>query len=283
MLKKTTPHIISTALLFLLFSLVQQPALAYAQPVLVDAVPAPGAVLDTPPAEVRLTFDRIISNTPVQPQITVTDERGERVHESQAAQRLDNLFAVTLALPPLPSGVYTVSYQVQSAGSDVLVSGSYQFSIVLPPPDLVLLSPIDGQWFESGDVPVEMQVTAFDFNFYNNRIHLYVDGEQIAELRELTTTVAGLEPGVHQIKVVLAQLDAELPQTARTATIAVAAPGSGDEQVSAPPLAGWIPTGLASAGIMALALLMVWVGVMLGRQKGVNRQPQAPEGQRDAS
>ncbi len=282
MLKKTAAYIISTVLLSLLFSLVLQPVPAYAQPVLVGAAPAPGAVLDAPPAEIRLTFDRIISNTPIQPRIIVTDERGERVHESQAAQRLDNLFAVTLALPPLPSGVYTVSYQVQSAGSDVLVSGSYQFSIVLPPPDLVLLSPIDGQWFESGDVPVEMQVTAFDFNFYNNRIHLYVDGEQIAELRELTTTVAGLEPGVHQIKVVLAQLDAELPQTARSATIAIAAPDSGDEQVTAPPLAGWMPTGTASIGVTTLALLMGGIGVMLGRQKGADRQ-QLPEGQHDAS
>lgn len=239
----------------------------YAQPVLVDASPAPEAVLPAPPEQIILTFSHPLRDqgTTVQ----VLDEEGERVDNEDAHVRPENRHTLVVTLPPLFEGVYTVTYTAAGAGDSTLAVGSYQFTVDLPSPRLALLTPVNGQAFESGSIPLQMQVEFFDFGLYNNRIRVYVDGELDAELRSLEYEIEGLEPGVHEITTVLAQFeDQELPETAITVYIAVARPEpeltEGQAAAVASPDAG-LQLSLPQVILLAaVTLLLLAVGVRLG-------------------
>lgn len=99
------------------------PASAHAYILL--ATPAAGANVDAPPATVRIQFDEPIA-LPDGPAITVTDARGKRVDEHDAAVDPDDATAVVVHLSALAHGSYDVHWRVISADTHV-VHGTYAF------------------------------------------------------------------------------------------------------------------------------------------------------------
>lgn len=242
-----------------------------AQPALVEATPAPNSVLGASPEVVMLTFDRALNDTGTW--ATVSSLEGERFNQSDGAVDASNRFTLTVPVAPLPEGRYRVSYQVTAFGGSTFVTGRYEFSVDLPAPRLELLEPVSGQGFESPRIPLDMQAHFFDFAQYNNRVHVYLDGEKVADVRAESATLEDVEPGVHELTVVLARFEGEeLAETAQTVTIAVAQPGAGprtgrDTSTASAASAGtiirlelvnWIV-------VAALAGLLLAAGVWLGR------------------
>jgi len=260
-MRKSLPVLIAS--IFLAASFLVGISPAYAQVELVESSPAPEAVLLAPPDRITLTFSQPLSDQGSS--IVVTDEAGDPVDKGDAHVQPDDRHTLLVSLPALIEGTYTVTYTAAGLGYSIVTMGSYQFTVDLPPSRLMLETPVDGQSFESGTVPLEMQVTFFDFGLYGNRIRVYVDGELQAELRALTYDL-DLAPGVHEITVVLAQFeDQELADTATTVHIAIAQPrtdqgsGGADGNWQSPQIR---PVMAGAAIIVALALLAL--GVRLG-------------------
>ena len=258
-----------------------------AQPRLVDASPAPDSVLGASPEVVTLTFDRALSDSGTW--VTVRSLEGEYFNETDGAVNPDNRFTLSVPIAPLPEGRYRVSYQVTSLGGSTFITGRYEFSIDLPEPRLELLEPVSGQGFESPRIPLEMRVHYFDFGQYNNRVHVYLDGEKVAEVQGESYVLEGVEPGVHELTTVLARFEEEeLPDTAQTVTIAVGQPGSdrpAAEQASAP-TGSEFGLGLENWPLVAaLPLVLLGVGIWLGRstQATPGPAPLAGEGEPPAS
>jgi methionine-rich copper-binding protein CopC len=239
----------------------------YAQVALVESSPAPEAVLPAPPETITLTFDHPLSDQGSS--IRVTDEAGEQVDDGDAQVSADDRHILSVSLPLVVEGTYTVTYTAAGLGYSTVTMGSYPFTVDLPPSRLMLEVPVDGQAFESGPVPLEMSVEFFDFGLYGNRIRVYVDGELHTELRTLTYQLDQLTPGVHEITVVLAQFeDQELPDTAITVHVAIAQPGSSegsqgaDDELTPPEIS---PVMAGAAIVLALVLLAlgVWLASAL--------------------
>ena len=214
---------------------------------------------------------------------------GEYFNETDGAVNPDNRFTLSVPIAPLPEGRYRVSYQVTSLGGSTFITGRYEFSIDLPEPRLELLEPVSGQGFESPRIPLEMRVHYFDFGQYNNRVHVYLDGEKVAEVQGESYVLEGVEPGVHELTTVLARFEEEeLPDTAQTVTIAVGQPGSdrpAAEQASAP-TGSEFGLGLENWPLVAaLSLVLLGVGIWLGRstQATPGPAPLAGEGEPPAS
>lgn len=96
---------------------------AHAQ--LLEANPAPGSTLDTPPAEIRLTFNEPIGS----------DSRLSLFDNAFYAQPGVNSFIdpqnanqLVATLPPLAAGIYNVNWTAVSADGH-LISGSFRFQI----------------------------------------------------------------------------------------------------------------------------------------------------------
>jgi len=101
------------------------PQTAFAHVSLKGAEPAAGSVLEEAPETVRLTFSARLENGLYD--IKVYDETGREVTTEKAALS-DDRKVVSVALPVLPPGAYTVSYQVMSADGHT-VSDTYEFRI----------------------------------------------------------------------------------------------------------------------------------------------------------
>ncbi len=258
---------IGTGLVLLVLCLIPARSLN-AQPALHDASPAPETVLSGPPERVTLTFNAALADRGTN--IRVLDAEDRRVDNKDVLVNPANRFEVSVTLPALADGVYTVHYTAAALGGSTVAVGSYTFSIALPDPRLLLLTPVDGQAFEPGPVALEMQVEFFDFELYNSRIRVYADGELRDEVRGLAYQIEGLEPGVHEVKVVLARFeDQELEDTANVVHVAIAQP---DEEMEGREVAAGMPpdpglqlTTLQWVGVTALTLLLLGVGVWLGR------------------
>lgn len=239
---------------------------AAAQPILVDANPAPASILPAAPQTITLTFDRALIEQGSS--IRVTGGSGDLVETGDARVDPINRAVITAALPLLVEGTYTVTYTALGVGNSTVLVGAYQFTVDLPPPRLALLEPVDGQAYQTGTIPLKMQVDYFEFSQYENRIRVYVDGNLEAELRSLDYELIRLEPGVHEIRTVLAQFeDQELPETTIIVNIAVAQPNieSGGKQSiddtahTGARLTFWQTSALVLLGA-ALLLLGIWLG-----------------------
>lgn len=243
-------------------------AMPAAQPVLIEASPVPGAVLGSSPESITLLFDRALADQGSR--LTVTTQSGEIVSDDRGSVDMSDRFRLVTTIPALPEGRYRVAYQARGIGGSTFVSGAYEFTVDLPEPRLDLLHPINGQSFAGSNIPLEMHVEFFDFGTYDNRIRLYLDGELVDEVHGATYTLEGVEPGVHELRVVLARFEnEELANTAQQVTVAVAQPGAED---STPPtgdvealqtalrLTTWQWVGLA-----VLTLLLLGAGYWLGR------------------
>ncbi|MFF3502086.1 copper resistance CopC/CopD family protein [Streptomyces sp. NPDC003247] len=102
------------------------PASAHAA--LTGSDPAQGAVVDTAPAQVSLTFSEQVAMNG--DSLRVLDPKGTRADTGEPT----NVSGTTYAVPlhsGLPDGTYTVTYQVVSADSHP-VAGAYTFSIGSP-------------------------------------------------------------------------------------------------------------------------------------------------------
>jgi methionine-rich copper-binding protein CopC len=99
------------------------PAAAHA--VLVTSAPAARAVLASPPARVELTFSERLE--PAYSRATVWDARGAQVDLRDAAVAQDRR-RLTVSLPPLAPGRYTVRYRVLSIDGHV-VEAEFVFTV----------------------------------------------------------------------------------------------------------------------------------------------------------
>lgn len=92
-----------------------------------SSVPANGATVATPPAQVVVTFSQETSATQSKGQ--VTDATGSVVSSGPAVVDLNDRTKLTLPLKPnLPGGIYTVAYTSQSQDGHV-VDGSFVFTV----------------------------------------------------------------------------------------------------------------------------------------------------------
>ncbi len=244
---------------------------AQARPVLILASPPADTAVTELPQRVTLTFDCLLSDRGAA--IAVLNEAGERVDLRDGHVDPANRFTLVASLPPLPEGRYQVSYSASALGGSTLIASGYSFTIDLPDPILQMLSPVNGQAFQLGPIPLRTQVSFFDLSQEANRIRLYLDGQLAAELHTLEFPIEGLEPGVHQVRTVLVRGDGEeLPGTSNTVYIAVARPDVetlGRELAAvAPPDPGlrltfeqWVAVGVGTVLLLAL-------GVVIGRSHG---------------
>jgi methionine-rich copper-binding protein CopC len=248
----------------------------YAQPQLIDASPAPDSVLLASPEAIVLTFDRVLIERGTT--IKVTNADGEQIDNEDGSISSSNRFELSVTLPHLIEGEYTVTYTAAALGESSFVQGSYRFIISPPPPVLSVVSPVNGQAFEPGPVTLEMRTEFFNFAQHDNRIRVYVDGELEIELRSLDYKLMDMEPGVHEIRVVLARLeDEELPQTQTLIYIAIKQPDpelAGREAASqAEPAPGLeIFTPLQLGGAVLLVILLLGFGIWLGRSSVDDRE-----------
>ncbi|MET8894739.1 copper resistance CopC/CopD family protein [Streptomyces albogriseolus] len=117
------------------------PASAHAA--LTGSDPAQGAVVDTAPAQVSLTFSEPVAVG--DDSVRVLDPKGERVDEGSPANPSGTTYSVRL-VSGLPDGTYTVAYQVVSADSHP-VAGAFTFSIGAPSETTV---PVSAQASDDG-------------------------------------------------------------------------------------------------------------------------------------
>ncbi|MFD7685857.1 copper resistance CopC/CopD family protein [Streptomyces sp. NPDC059781] len=115
-------------LLAVLGALLAGAAPASAHAALTGSDPGQGAVVDTAPTQVSLTFSEQIAVSA--DAVRVLDPKGKRVDKGDPANLSGTTYTVRL-LSGLPDGTYTVAYQVVSADSHP-VAGAFTFSIGAP-------------------------------------------------------------------------------------------------------------------------------------------------------
>ncbi|MFF1377694.1 copper resistance CopC/CopD family protein [Streptomyces sp. NPDC058308] len=102
------------------------PASAHAA--LTGSDPRQGAVVESAPAQVKLTFSEKVAMS--DGSVRVLDPAGKRADTGKTADLGSNTYGVKLR-PGLPDGTFTVAYQVVSADSHP-VAGAFTFSIGAP-------------------------------------------------------------------------------------------------------------------------------------------------------
>jgi len=103
-----------------LLGLALWPAAALSHAVLVKAVPAQRAALAEPPARVELWFNERLE--PAYSRASVTDEAGAQVDLRDAAVSAEDPRRISVSLPPLAPGRYTVRFRVLSVDGHVVES-----------------------------------------------------------------------------------------------------------------------------------------------------------------
>ncbi|MET9370795.1 copper resistance protein CopC [Streptomyces griseoflavus] len=130
MTQTIAPRVRTLVLLFLAVTgaLLAGAAPASAHAALTGSDPGQGAVVDTAPTQVSLTFSEPVAVS--DDAVRVLDPKGTRVDKGDPADTSGNTYTVRL-LSGLPDGTYTVAYQVVSADSHP-VAGAFTFSIGAP-------------------------------------------------------------------------------------------------------------------------------------------------------
>jgi methionine-rich copper-binding protein CopC len=114
------------ALLAGLLALAGHPDVGEAHASLVTSVPAARATLSASPPRVILTFNERLE--PAYARVSVWDAAGSQVDLKDAAVDRDNARVLSVSLPALPAGRYTVRYRVLSVDGHV-VEASFGFSV----------------------------------------------------------------------------------------------------------------------------------------------------------
>lgn len=238
---------------------------AHAQSHLVRATPGLDSTINLPPTEVRLSFDHPL--LAAGSSLHVTDKDGKPVGRGDGHIDSADSFSLVITLPVLFEGTYTVSYTAATVGSSTILADTYTFTIDLPDPILNLAVPTNGQSFQPGPIPVRLETRFIDFNVYQTRVRLYVDGHPYREWPGLRATIDGLQPGVHEIATVLVRGDQEVPDTRTTIYVAIQRPDAADGPRA--PGGSGLPTLQLTlsqlAGLAVLILTLVAAGAWLGR------------------
>ena len=102
------------------------PASAGAHAVLVKASPARRAVLTQPPTRVELTFNERLE--PAYSTLSVWAKGDTRVDDAKIVVGPDDPRRLSVGVPPLMRGTYTVKFRVLSVDGH-LVEGTYPFEV----------------------------------------------------------------------------------------------------------------------------------------------------------
>src|SRR6185436_18635042 len=102
------------------------PAVAAAHAVLVKSSPARRAVLAQPPARVELTFNERLE--PAYSTLSVWSAADARVDDGKIVVGPGDPRRLSIGLPPLEHGTYTVKFRVLSVDGH-LVEGTYPFEV----------------------------------------------------------------------------------------------------------------------------------------------------------
>jgi copper transport protein len=110
-------------------------ASAHALPVRSD--PPANAILRTPPSRVRIWFDDTL--VPATSHLTVVNVQGQQVDRRDSTVNSADPHELSVNLPPLSPGTYTVVWVVQSTDDGHVTEGSFVFSVAqangtVPPP-----------------------------------------------------------------------------------------------------------------------------------------------------
>ncbi|RMH09275.1 MAG: copper resistance protein CopC [Nitrospirae bacterium] len=100
------------------------PGVIHAHGVLIDSIPADGAVLEQAPQRLVLQFNARLE--PSMTQVILVDTQDSAVPLELIPSSQSNY--VVARIPPLPSGVYTVIYKILAADSHV-TEGALQFTV----------------------------------------------------------------------------------------------------------------------------------------------------------
>ena len=93
---------------------------------LVKSVPGRRAVVAQPPARVDLWFSERLEGA--YSRVSVEDAQGRRVDRGDGAVSRDDARRLTVALPPLAPGTYTVRYRVLSVDGHI-VEAAFSFTV----------------------------------------------------------------------------------------------------------------------------------------------------------
>ncbi|MHB9837983.1 copper homeostasis periplasmic binding protein CopC [Paraburkholderia terrae] len=102
------------------------PAAAFAHGKLENAVPAAGSTLDAAPDALRLTFNEDLEST--FSTVKVSDATGAAVTREKAKVDASNPRVLTIALPKLSSGSYSVQWAVMTHDAHK-TKGTYTFQV----------------------------------------------------------------------------------------------------------------------------------------------------------
>ncbi|MFM0556874.1 copper homeostasis periplasmic binding protein CopC [Paraburkholderia sediminicola] len=102
------------------------PAAAFAHGKLENVVPAAGSTLDAAPDALRLTFNEDLEST--FSTVKVSDATGAAVTEEKAKVDASNPRVLTITLPKLPSGSYSVQWAVMTHDAHK-TKGTYTFQV----------------------------------------------------------------------------------------------------------------------------------------------------------
>jgi copper transport protein len=105
---------------------------ASAHALLQSAYPGPNSVVKAEPATVRLTFTE--APDPKLSSVRVLDAKGATVASGPLEAVAGNADQLSIAMKPLPDGVYTVAWRTVSSVDGHIAAGSYAFSIGTSPP-----------------------------------------------------------------------------------------------------------------------------------------------------
>jgi methionine-rich copper-binding protein CopC len=112
-----------------LAALLLRPAAALGHAVLVKSVPAQRAALVEPPPRVELWFNERLE--PAYSRASVTDEAGAQVDLRDVVVSREDAKRLSVSLPPLGPGRYTVKFRVLSVDGHV-VESSLMFTVRSP-------------------------------------------------------------------------------------------------------------------------------------------------------
>ncbi|WP_241290297.1 copper homeostasis periplasmic binding protein CopC [Burkholderia stabilis] len=102
------------------------PVAASAHGKLESAAPASGSTIDTAPDTLRLTFNEDLE--PVFSSVKVSDASGNAVTHEKAKVDTSNPRVMTIALPKLAAGAYTVQWAAMTADAH-RTKGAYTFKV----------------------------------------------------------------------------------------------------------------------------------------------------------
>ena len=107
-------------------AIVSVPAAAFAHGKLESAVPASGSTVDVAPDALRLTFNEDLEST--FSTVKVSDANGAAVTREKAKVDESNPRVLTIALPKLPSGSYSVQWAAMTHDAHK-TKGTYAFQV----------------------------------------------------------------------------------------------------------------------------------------------------------